>query len=68
MVLEDQRRLKAAFGMQIEDKNDPSKDEFGEMVVRFYNERAKDVRIFSFFLAEINVGFQVVNFSKIKDN
>ena len=54
--------------MQIEDKNDPSKDEFGEMVIRFYNERAKDVRIFSFVLAEINVGFQVVNFSKIKDN
>ena len=68
MLLEDQRRLKAAFGMQIEDKNDPSKDEFGEMVIRFYNERAKDVRIFSFFLTEINVGFQIVNFSRIKDS
>ena len=68
MLLEDQRRLKAAFGMQIEDKNDPSKDEFGEMVIRFYNERAKDVRIFSFVLTIINVGFQIVNFSRIKDS
>jgi hypothetical protein len=43
--------------MQPEDKNDPSKDEFGEMVIRFFNERAKEARIFSFVIAEINVGF-----------
>lgn len=54
--------------MQFEDRNELSKDEFGEMVVRFYNERAKEVRIFSFVIAEINVGFQIMNFSKISNS
>ena len=67
-LLQDQTRLKEAFGMQLEDKNGPSKDEFGEMVIRFYNERAKEARIYSFVVAEINVGFQIMNIPKIADS
>lgn len=35
------------------------------MIIGFYNERAKEARIFSFVIAEINVGFQIMNLPKI---
>ena len=54
--------------MRLDRKDDPTKDEFSEMVTRFYDQRAKDCRMFSFVLVEINFAFQVINFSKIENN
>ena len=38
------------------------------MVIRFYNERAKEVRILTFVIAQLNVAWQIINFSKIADS
>ena len=68
LIYEDQQRIKAAFGMDTKDQDDPSNDNYDQMVKRFYEKRARYVRVFVFVLAEINLAMQLRNFSKIPGN
>ena len=54
--------------MDTKDHDDPSNDNYEQMVKRFYEKRARYVRVFVFVLAEINLAMQLRNFSKIPGN
>ena len=68
MPIKDQNRVRAAFGMDIKDNDDPSNDNYEEMVQRFYEKRARYVREYIFVLSTINLIVQQRNFPKIVGN
>ena len=57
MLEDDQKRVRAALGMDITEDDDPSNDTYEQMVERFYVKRARYVRVFTFVLIEINLAF-----------